>query len=633
MKNTRALIKGFLFLLFLIISPQSLFADTGPKSVKFPTYVPGYYNGPSENRIDLLIIAEGYSGTQDQLFQTHVNNLVAGIFNEEPFKEYKRYFNVIRLFTVSTDSGADHPEFGVEVNTSFDASFNYVPGSNPPSYRYLQVGDTTRLNNVLNTLQPTSRDLVLVLVNDLQYGGTGGSVAIVSQGSGSDVIKHEYGHTLGLLADEYDYDFSCNPNGPFEPNIWNSTDLQSIPWKHWINANTPIPTPEVGTGVAGLFQGGRYCTSALYRPTNFSKMQANAYPFEQVNTEQLVKRFYNYVSTFDSTSPTNDVLITSGQTQPFSVTPLLPLTTSLQVSWYVDNVLQPATGTTFNLNTAGMTSGAHTVKVVVKDQTLMVRNDPAQLLMDNRTWNLTISSTPTVGVGVYSPIDQKWWLRTNISEGNPQLDFTFEPPVNAPNRIAVVGDWDGNGVVTPGFYNPDTGTWYLRNSNSSGPFDTSVQYGWVYYKPVVGDWDGNGTWTIGVYDPIDHLWRLRNSNTPGNPDINVSFEIPAPNRIAIVGDWDGNGSMTPGFYDPDTAKWYLRNSNTNGNADIIVDAYGSSFYLPVVGDWDANGTWTIGAYEPGNGKWYLRNDNSPGTPNIIISYGWTPYKPVVGRWQ
>jgi hypothetical protein len=37
-----------------------------------------------------------------------------------------------------------------------------------------------------------------------------------------------------------------------------------------------------------------------------------------------------------------------------------------------------------------------------------------------------------------------------------------------PPGIEVAGDWNGDGVDTPGFFDPRTATWQLRNSNTTG---------------------------------------------------------------------------------------------------------------------------------------------------------------------
>ena len=47
-----------------------------------------------------------------------------------------------------------------------------------------------------------------------------------------------------------------------------------------------------------------------------------------------------------------------------------------------------------------------------------------------------------------------------------------------------------SGTDTIGVYNPTPATFDLRNSNTPGNADVSVQYGNLGAKPLVGDWDG-----------------------------------------------------------------------------------------------------------------------------------------------
>ena len=75
----------------------------------------------------------------------------------------------------------------------------------------------------------------------------------------------------------------------------------------------------------------------------------------------------------------------------------------------------------------------------------------------------------------------------------------------------MIGDWDGNVSETPGVRRGNS--YYLRNSNSSGPGQVNFGYGMATDVPVTGDWDGNGTDTPGVRRGTIYL--LRNSNSSG----------------------------------------------------------------------------------------------------------------------
>ena len=83
----------------------------------------------------------------------------------------------------------------------------------------------------------------------------------------------------------------------------------------------------------------------------------------------------------------------------------------------------------------------------------------------------------------------------------------------------MVGDWDGNGTVTPGIVRGTT--WYLRNANSGGAANIAFAYGRSTDRPVVGDWDGNGTVTPGIVRGT--TWFLRKPNTGGPADISLTY--------------------------------------------------------------------------------------------------------------
>src|SRR5206468_9873195 len=87
-------------------------------------------------------------------------------------------------------------------------------------------------------------------------------------------------------------------------------------------------------------------------------------------------------------------------------------------------------------------------------------------------------------------------------------------------------------------------------------------------KPIGGDWNGDGIGTIGLYDPATGTFYLRNSNTAGSADVTFTFTGASSTRLPIAGDWDGDGTTTVGLYDPAPSTFYLRNSNTTGGANL-----------------------------------------------------------------
>jgi hypothetical protein len=356
-------------------------------------------NGDPANRVDIVILGDGYTAAELGKYEANVNALLNGLFVQEPFREYERYFNVHRVDVTSNQSGADHPELGVFRDTALDATYNCfgIP-------RLLCV-DNSKVTDVLaRSIAPDQREVVIVLVNDLEYGGSGGAIAVASiHPEVIELVLHELGHSFGLLADEYDSSppFCDTSLEPFEPNVTKQTNRSSIKWNTgggpptgWIEFATRIPTTDASPGIVGLYDGAKYCTSGLFRPTFDSKMRNLNRPFEQVNSEQLVKRIYNWVSPIDASEPlAATVILPSGGSQEFSVQLPSPLTGTFEITWKLDGQTV-RTGTQYLYSSAGLPSGSQNLEVMVQDLTRLVRADPASVLIETRVWTVITESSP-----------------------------------------------------------------------------------------------------------------------------------------------------------------------------------------------------------------------------------------------
>jgi hypothetical protein len=234
--------------------------------------------------------------------------------------------------------------------------------------------------------------------------------------------------------------------------------------------------------------------------------------------------------------------------------------------------------------------------------------------------NLGISLGASNKVGV--ALAGQWYLDVDgngiwVAPGDLQIAY------GSASDTALFGDWDGDGVDTPGIKRGNT--YYLRNSNTSGVADISFVFGDSTDTPVVGDWDGNGTETIGIRR--GNTYYLRNSNTSGVAD--VSFVYGGPADSPIVGDWDGDGTDTIGIKRGNF--YYLRNSNTSGVADIAFQ-FGADTDAAVVGDWNSNGSDSVGIYRAATGIFYLRNTLTAGVADTALNFGIVGGTPFVGNW-
>jgi hypothetical protein len=216
----------------------------------------------------------------------------------------------------------------------------------------------------------------------------------------------------------------------------------------------------------------------------------------------------------------------------------------------------------------------------------------------------------------------RWYLRNANTTGVSQVAFNYGDAGQTP----VAGDWNGDGVDSPGLFRGTTANWWLANS-FTGTTDAGFVYGSPGMTPVVGDWNGNGNDSVGV--KTGGRWHVSNSNS-GLPASSVfTFGNPSGD-IPLAGDWDGNGTETPGLYRTSNRAFYLSNSPTGSLVTGI--ALGIAGDVPVVGDWNGDGKDSIGVFRSNNSGWYLSN-GLDGTAEIVFAYGSPGDKPVVGDWD
>ncbi len=255
-------------------------------------------NGNPQNKVDLVILAEGYTNSEMDKFMEDVKRVSEYLFEDEPFKSEKTNFNIKAVFTPSVESGTDIPGEHIYKNTHFNSSFYTFDLP-----RYLTTSD---MKAIYDAASVVAYDHIYILVNTDRYGG-GGFYNFVSVCSADneltkEVFVHEFGHGFAGLGDEYYNssvayeDFYNLQTEPWEPNLTTLVDFDNK-WKKNIAKSTPIPTPRKDKfkKTVGVFEGGGYMSKGIYSPFIDCRMKSNQSDgFCPVCTEAIkeVIRFY-----------------------------------------------------------------------------------------------------------------------------------------------------------------------------------------------------------------------------------------------------------------------------------------------------------------------------------------------------
>ncbi|MBO2449507.1 hypothetical protein J4573_20570 [Actinomadura barringtoniae] len=359
-------------------------ADESPAPFSAPRaaqVIPIEVNGPSASRFDLVFVGDGYTSSQFGTFSQHVQSKFNELMSVEPFKSHRKQFNAWQVNVASPESGVDNdPSNGVRRDTALDMGF--------------WCGNTERLLCVNETkakqyaAQAPDVDQVLALANSTKYGGAGGGVATASGGNASSgqIAVHELGHSIGGLADEYDYgsgQYTGSEVGEGNVSIYPRATMSQyrLKWYQWLGQATP------DGGVIDTYEGARYYARGIYRPSQNSIMRTLGRQFNLPSREAMVAAFDRETGLIDSSTVLAGTAAAPSSPQRLWVRPISSPTVS--TTWRVDG--RPA-GTGNELDLAGLhlAKGVHEVTATATDRTPSVRDPQLRAaLTDTRTWTVT----------------------------------------------------------------------------------------------------------------------------------------------------------------------------------------------------------------------------------------------------
>lgn len=421
----------------------------------------------SANRVDILVLGDGYTSAEQSLFNSDAENLRAAMFDYSPYKQYANMVNWTTTFNASSQSGADHPPYlagctsasccadtaaqsdpkaagaGTFVNTAFDGKF-----CTSQIHRLVTI-NSSKIYTAASAFPDW--DQLVVILNDAVYGGSGGSIAVTTTNTNAKLIViHEYGHTFHNLADEYSSPYPGYPacsdiNGPScRANVTDQTVPSLIKWKSWIGPTTPIPTP-AGTAGIGLFEGAQYLATGMYRPANTCGMRNLGAQFCSICSQAYILKLYRGgfgtpSAGIDLIEPGSEipsaaggVIYNVGNVLNFSATVLRPSPDTVTMQWYLDGVaVNGATSSNFNFQQVASTPGSRTLELRVTDNSPLVKAEMAGSdMVHSRTWNITVATPLSLSINDASITEGNSGVRhanftVNLSGPAPVSGVSFD---------------------------------------------------------------------------------------------------------------------------------------------------------------------------------------------------------------
>jgi hypothetical protein len=201
-------------------------------------------NGPAQEKLDIVILGDGYSVKEMDKFRNDAKRLSGVLMSAEPFKSQSKNINIRAVESPSEQSGVNKPHHGVFKHSKLSVSYSAFD-----SERYALTYDNKTVRDVASAVP---YDFMIILINEKTYGGGGiynlyTAVAADNKFSGY-IMTHEMGHHMAALADEYytsavSYEIPQITVEPWETNITALFDKNNLKWKDLVEEGTPIPTP------------------------------------------------------------------------------------------------------------------------------------------------------------------------------------------------------------------------------------------------------------------------------------------------------------------------------------------------------------------------------------------------------
>lgn len=319
--------------------------------------------------VTLVVIPDGFTSSQLADYEVQAKAGIDALFNTEPFKSYKSYFNVWILEVASNESGARVSD-GTEAEQNRDCYFRSTWGKDSYSSMTASEGRVFSFveNNCPDILDGT-HDItevpILIIINDERYGGInhyfsdgraysmvpltfgGGEMTwnygtteaesatavpantrsvpvselndmgVGFKGTWKNTLVHEYGgHGFGRLTDEYWYNSYYSAVEKIDSHTWPvpyalniSAKYDVTPWDVLLTNKTSLVSSNAKYDRIGVFQGGGVSMFNRWRSERISCMIDNRFYFSTWQRYLIVQRILSLANHTVGTDYTKYALV------------------------------------------------------------------------------------------------------------------------------------------------------------------------------------------------------------------------------------------------------------------------------------------------------------------------------------
>ena len=362
-----------------------------------------HYAGDSKYFVDIVYLGDGFKEDELDSFVEFVTAQNDQFFDKAPWRNYKSMFNVFYVKTASNESGA-----GMTPDEPIDNIFGVCFGTSGVD----RMPWPTKWNKVYEVLREVKPDydMVPIVVNSQKYGGGGGGkfICFSMEKNSIEVLRHESGHSLGGLADEYWY------KGREAANM--TQQIDPVKWNRWMNIN--------GVGTYRHSDNEEEEGYSWYRPHQNCLMRYLNREYCYVCREALIENIHANSKNVLSYAPT-DQAVNLDDDVTFSLNLLKPDPNTLRVDWYMDDKTVAHNQESYVLKKESVDAGSHQLMVLVEDTTLMVRKSGHTTLHSTSIkWDVTVEASTGIETLTVSSND----YRVGPLPFDTSLDFSNKQP-------------------------------------------------------------------------------------------------------------------------------------------------------------------------------------------------------------